>query len=151
MNQICRIIESLRFKKTTKIIKSSHRPITTMPIKPCHPHSCAMCKEKAEEDDDNMAGLILILFYSLWHLQEVKFQLQIWASCMGRSCPCTQTHTGLTALMPLCVSPDLPAPAPGCWRSVSPASHGQGRCRSLVDRGTGGWQAGCEPARVVKH
>jgi len=28
------IIESLRLEKTTKIIKSSHQPITTIPAKP---------------------------------------------------------------------------------------------------------------------
>jgi len=31
----CRIMESLRLEKTSKIIKSNRHPITTMPTKPC--------------------------------------------------------------------------------------------------------------------
>ena len=33
--RLCRIVESLRLEKTSKIIKSNHQPNTTMPTKPC--------------------------------------------------------------------------------------------------------------------
>ena len=35
ISQNCRIVESLRLEKTSKIVKSNHQPDTTVPAKPC--------------------------------------------------------------------------------------------------------------------